>query len=82
MLASQGEPRVHGISRILGNITVIHLIELSIIIKRSAINLEVGVVVSTYHTIGGCWKTCGIKFHVDFPVRLRNRVSSHNNLSF
>ena len=54
MLPSQSEPRVHGASRILGDIAVIDLIELLIIIKRSAINLEEGVVVSAYHTVGGC----------------------------
>jgi len=60
MLPSQSEPRVHGTSRILGDVAVVHLIELRIIIKRSAINLEEGVVVSTYHTVSGSWKTYSI----------------------
>ena len=53
MLPSQSEPRVHGTSSILGDVAVVHLIELRIVIKRAAINLEEGVVVSTYHTVGG-----------------------------
>ena len=60
MLSSQREPRVHGTSRILGDVAVIHLIELSIIFKRSAINLEEGVIVSTYYAVGGCGKAYGI----------------------
>jgi len=81
MLPSQSEPRVHGISRILGDVAVVHLIELRIIIKRPAINLEEGVVVSTYHTVGGCRKAYCIQFHVDLPVRLLHRVSTHYYLS-
>ena len=81
MLPSQSEPRVHGASRILGDIAVIDLIELRIIIKRSAIYLEEGVVISTYHAVGGGRKTYSIQFHVDFPVRLLHRVSTHYYLS-
>ena len=81
MLSSQREPRVHGTCRILGDVAVVHLVELSIIFKRSAVNLEEGVIVSTYHTVGGCGKAYSIQFHVDFPVRLLHRVPTYYYLS-
>lgn len=81
MLSSQGEPRVHGTSRILGDVAVINLIELSIIFKRSAVNLEEGVIVSTNHAVGSCGKAYSIKFHVDLPVRLLHRVPAYYYLS-
>ena len=77
MLPSKSEPRVHGVSRILRDVAVVNLVELSIISKRSTIDLEEGIIVSTYHTVRGGRKTNGIQFHVDFPVRLLDRISAY-----